>query len=42
MYFFCIGPFSTDTKLDFWRMVWQTNSTCIVMLTALREGEKVR
>nr|XP_022316407.1 uncharacterized protein LOC111120053 [Crassostrea virginica] len=39
-YILTFGPFSTDTKLDFWRMVWQTNSTCIVMLTALREGEK--
>ncbi|XP_048762082.2 uncharacterized protein LOC125670761 [Ostrea edulis] len=39
-YILTLGPFTPDTALDFWIMVWQTNCTCVVMLTALREGEK--
>nr|XP_022313209.1 receptor-type tyrosine-protein phosphatase delta-like isoform X2 [Crassostrea virginica] len=31
------GPFTSQTVIDFWRMVWQENSKRIVMLTRLRE-----
>ncbi|XP_061180989.1 transmembrane 9 superfamily member 3-like [Saccostrea echinata] len=39
-YILTLGPITPDTVLDFWRMVWQTNCKCVVMLAALREGEK--
>ncbi|XP_062584088.1 uncharacterized protein LOC134245857 isoform X2 [Saccostrea cucullata] len=32
------GPFTPQTIVDFWRMVWQTQSKRIVMLTRLTEG----
>ncbi|XP_061181077.1 receptor-type tyrosine-protein phosphatase epsilon-like [Saccostrea echinata] len=32
------GPFTPQTVADFWRMVWQTQSKRIVMLTRLTEG----
>ncbi|XP_056019632.1 uncharacterized protein LOC125670753 isoform X2 [Ostrea edulis] len=32
------GPFTPQTIVDFWRMVWQTCSKRIVMLTRLKEG----
>jgi len=31
----------TNTVEDFWRMVWQENSSVIVMLTKLLEKSKV-
>ncbi|XP_053310791.1 uncharacterized protein LOC128472849 [Spea bombifrons] len=35
------GPLP-DTLADFWRMVWQENSSVIVMLTDLKENNKVK
>jgi protein tyrosine phosphatase len=35
-----IGPLET-TRYDFWKMVAETNSTMIVMVTKLTEGGKV-
>jgi protein tyrosine phosphatase len=34
------GPLS-NTSYDFWRMVWELNSPCIIMLTNIREKNKV-
>lgn len=31
-----------DTVADFWRMMWETKSAAIVMLTELTEGDEVR
>lgn len=36
-----IGPFTEETVMDFWRMVWQMGSVKIVMLTNLTEAGKV-
>ncbi|XP_062576947.1 uncharacterized protein LOC134238859 [Saccostrea cucullata] len=36
------GPFTSLTLIDFWRMVWQENSSRIVMLTNLMEGDKMK
>lgn len=34
------GPFTEQTVVDFWRMVWQVKSRRIVMLTCLTEDSK--
>lgn len=38
---FFIGPVH-ETVYDFWRMVWQEQSACIVMVTNLVEVGRVR
>lgn len=35
------GPFNQKTLEDFWSIVWQNDSTKIVMLTNLYEEDKV-
>lgn len=35
------GPFNPKTLEDFWSIVWQNDSTKIVMLTKLYEEDKV-
>lgn len=35
------GPFNPKTLEDFWSIVWQNDSSKIVMLTNLYEGDKV-
>lgn len=35
------GPFNPNTLEDFWSIVWQNDSSKIVMLTNLYEGDKV-
>lgn len=35
------GPFNPNTLEDFWSIVWQDDSSKIVMLTNLYEGDKV-
>nr|XP_022296023.1 uncharacterized protein LOC111105862 isoform X2 [Crassostrea virginica] len=36
------GPFNPRTLEDFWKMIWQNNSSRIVMLTSLYEGDKMK
>lgn len=36
------GPFTEETVLDFWRMIWQMRSVKIVMLTNLLENGKMK
>ena len=36
----CVGPVH-ETVYDFWRMVWQEQSACIVMVTNLVEVGRV-
>lgn len=34
------GP-KKNTVVDFWRMIWQEEVTSVIMLTNLKEGDKV-
>ncbi|XP_022313216.2 receptor-type tyrosine-protein phosphatase alpha-like [Crassostrea virginica] len=36
------GPFTNDTLLDFWRMIWQNRCSRVVMLTNLFEGDRMK
>ncbi|XP_062621601.1 uncharacterized protein LOC134283159 [Saccostrea cucullata] len=36
------GPFNPKTLEDFWTLIWQNDSTRIVMLTNLYEGDKMK
>lgn len=36
------GPFTNETLLDFWRLIWQNRCTRIVMLTNLFEGDRMK
>ncbi|XP_062621599.1 receptor-type tyrosine-protein phosphatase alpha-like [Saccostrea cucullata] len=36
------GPFNPKTLEDFWTVIWQNDSTRIVMLTSLYEGDKMK
>ncbi|XP_062582644.1 receptor-type tyrosine-protein phosphatase alpha-like isoform X2 [Saccostrea cucullata] len=36
------GPFNPKTLENFWKMIWQCNSTRIVMLTNLYEGDRMK
>ncbi|XP_078309685.1 uncharacterized protein LOC111106154 isoform X2 [Crassostrea virginica] len=36
------GPFNPRTLEDFWGMIWQNNSSRIVMLTSLYEGDRMK
>ncbi|XP_061186793.1 uncharacterized protein LOC133194910 [Saccostrea echinata] len=36
------GPFNPKTLQDFWTVIWQNDSTIIVMLTSLYEGDKMK
>ncbi|XP_055999709.1 receptor-type tyrosine-protein phosphatase alpha-like [Ostrea edulis] len=36
------GPFTPETLEDFWSVIWQNDSTQIVMLTNLYEGDRMK
>ncbi|XP_078319787.1 tyrosine-protein phosphatase non-receptor type 7-like isoform X1 [Crassostrea virginica] len=36
------GPFTPETIIDFWKMIWQENSSRVVMLTNLYEGDHMK
>ncbi|XP_061194029.1 receptor-type tyrosine-protein phosphatase alpha-like [Saccostrea echinata] len=36
------GPFTNETLLDFWRLIWQNRCARIVMLTNLFEGDRMK